>query len=34
MTDEPLAQFHLRLAAPEGDAEELDELTRQLRGEI
>ena len=34
MTDEPLPQFHLRLAAPEGDAEELDDLTRALRQEV
>jgi hypothetical protein len=32
--DEPLSQFHLRLAAPEGDAEELDELTQNLWLEI
>jgi hypothetical protein len=34
MTDEPLTEFHLLLAAPEGDAEELDDLTRNLRGEV
>jgi hypothetical protein len=32
--DEPLSQFHLRLAAPEGDAAELDDLTRNLRREM
>lgn len=32
--EEPLSQFHLRLAAPEGDADELDELTRNLRREM
>ena len=32
--DEPLSQFHLRLAAPEGDASELDDLTRNLRREM
>jgi hypothetical protein len=32
--DEPLSQFHLLLAAPEGDAEELDELTLHLKSEI
>jgi hypothetical protein len=32
--DEPLPQFHLRLAAPEGDAGELDDLTRNLRREM
>ena len=31
---EPLPQFHLRLAAPDGDAEELDDLTRKLRWEM
>ncbi len=34
ISEEPLAQFHLRLAAPEGDAEELDDLTRNLLSEI
>jgi hypothetical protein len=34
MTDEPLAEFHLLLAAPDGDAEELDDLTRSLRREM
>ncbi len=33
INDEPLSQFHLRLAAPEGDAEELDDLTQNLRRE-
>jgi len=32
--DEPLSQFHLRLAAPEGDTEELDDLTQSLRREM
>ena len=32
--EEPLSQFHLRLAAPEGDADELDDLTRNLRREM
>jgi hypothetical protein len=32
--EEPLPQFHLRLAAPEGDAGELDDLTRNLRREM
>ncbi len=32
--EEPLSQFHLRLAAPEGDAEELDDLTRNLLSEM
>ncbi len=32
--EEPLSQFHLRLAAPEGDAEELDDLTRNLFNEM
>ena len=31
---EPLPQFHLRLAAPEGDTTELDELTQNLRREM
>ena len=34
MTDELLSHFNLRLAAPEADAGELDDLTRQLRSEI
>ncbi len=34
MTDELLTHFTLHLEAPEADAEELDMLTRQLRGEI
>jgi hypothetical protein len=34
INDEPLSQFHLRLAAPEGDANELDDLTRNLRREM
>jgi hypothetical protein len=33
-TDEPLSQFHLRLAAPEGDLSELDDLTWKLRNEV
>ena len=32
--DEPLSQFHLRLAAPEGDVNELDELTWNLRRDV
>jgi hypothetical protein len=34
IADEPLSQIHLRLAAPEGDAGELDDLTRNLRSEM
>jgi hypothetical protein len=34
MIDEPLSQFHLRLAAPEGDVSELDELTWNLRRDV
>ena len=34
IADEPLPQIHLRLAAPEGDADELDDLTRNLRSEM
>jgi hypothetical protein len=34
MTDEPLSQFQLRLAAPDGEAEELDDLTQNLRREM
>jgi hypothetical protein len=33
-TEEQLSQFTLRIASPEADAEELEELTRQLRDEI
>jgi hypothetical protein len=34
MTDEPLSQILLHIDAPEADAGELDELTRQLRAEL
>ena len=34
MTDEPLSQIQLHIDAPEADAGELDDLTRQLRDEI
>jgi len=34
MIEEPLSQFHLRLAAPEGDVGELDELTWNLRRDV
>ncbi len=34
MTDETLSQIHLQIGAPEADAGELDDLARQLRGEL